>query len=167
MMDLWDRVGPIFTAVDGAHPEINVENVSEDIMRFVLNYMLYNSKSVESGFRSITPPHPQVVVNFPSAVPEVVLAELIVGPLVAEMRWDGCTLPPIAAFILDKDAFFISYEMGAHWNPVNVTALFEFFRLLKSLDKYVQIRLSREHFGASWRVQWDMTLKEYIEEHAP
>ncbi len=167
MMDLWERVSPIFTAVDGAQPEIDVENVSEKVMRYLINHFLHESKSVDLGFRSANPPHPEVTVNAPHAVADVVLQGLIVGPLIAETRIDGYTMPMIAMFILSTDQFFFSYQMGEHWTPITVTALFELFRTLKILDSNILISLNREHFNGAWRVQFDMALQEYLNEHHP
>lgn len=167
MMDLWERVSPVFTAVEGAQPEIDVENVSEKAMRYLINHMLHESKSIDLGFRSANPPHPEVTVNAPDHVAEVVLQGTIIGPLIAEMRIDGYTLPMIAMFILSTDQFFLSYQMGAHWTPVTVTALFEIFRNLKNIDSNILIRLNPEHFNGAWRVQFDMALQEYLNEHHP
>ncbi|MEQ8673554.1 MAG: hypothetical protein RLP44_05750 [Aggregatilineales bacterium] len=164
MIDLWERVSPIFTAVDGAQPEISVENISAGAMRYLINHVLHQSKSLDAGLRGVQPPHPEVMVTLPDAVAEVVLQGLVLGPLIVETRVDGYTLPTIGLFFLDTDALFISYQMGEHWTPLSVMALFELFRMIKTNDSDVRIRLSREHFNGSWRVQFDTALRDYLAE---
>ncbi len=164
MIDLWERVSPIFTAVDGAQPEINVDNISEGAMRYLINHVLHESKSIDAGLRGVQPPHPEVMVTLPDAVVEVILQGLVLGPLIVETRVDGLTLPTIGLFILDTNALFISYQMGEHWTPISVMALFELFRMIKTYDSAVKIRLSQEHFNGAWRVQFDMALREYLDE---
>lgn len=164
MIDLWERVSPIFTSVEGARPEIDVENVSPKAMRILLNHFLHQSKTIEAAFRSAKPPHPMVMVTEPSTVAEAVVTGLIVGPMVVEPRIDGYTLPALAVFIVGHDAFFLSYEMNSDWSPMQVIGMFELFRMIKAVDEAALIRLSKEHFGGSWRVQFDLALQEYLNE---
>ncbi len=162
MIDLWDRLRPIFAGQDGGQPEIVVVNLSSDAMRRVIVYLLENASQLNTGFSDLYERdiHPGSV-SF--AIDKAIEGKLI-GVLSMSLMIDGYHLPHMGFYIQDRDFITMAYEMSSSWTPIALIALFEFFRFIKTVDEEVLIALNPYQFSKRARTVFELTLRDYLSE---
>jgi len=163
VLDLWERLRPIFCSGGGQQPEINLENLSAPTMQATIDYLLQNSKEVQTAFYTLASKS-RVYVGSPGEATSKLAAGELAGGFLIEPRFFGVSLPTLGVFSDALGYLSIDYETGKHWTPIALMALFEFFRMVKEMDNSVIIQLDQHYFGRRWQFRFTKTLREYLHE---
>ena len=163
MIDLWARLHDIFEAETEGHPEIEIGKLTPQSTMALVDYMLVNSKNLETAF-TMREPFQQVYIPSPQVVGKFLASGAVLGELWLAITVEQCPLPEMAIFVDGPDYISMEYRMGMGWNGVTLTGLFEFFRFVKRLEPNARIGLSAEFFSRQWRYDFDLTLQDYLNE---
>jgi hypothetical protein len=163
MIDLWGRLHGIFDTEQEGHPEIELSGLMPRTTVTLIDYFLLHSKNFESAF-TMREPFQQVYIYSPAVVSKFLSSGAVVGELWFSLVVEQLTLPEMAFFIDGPDYIGMEYRMGVGWDPVTLTGLFEFFRMVKSIQPSATISLNPEFFGRRWRQDFDLTLRDYLNE---
>lgn len=163
MIDPWNRLELIFNISEEIHPEIEITNISESGMVWLVNYVVHNLRSMNTEFRSFDSEFPVLVESVQDAVQAVSSGELL-GVFGGELKVEQYTLPEMI-YIFEEPGFVIlSYLTGPHWNAMKLITLMEWFRIVKLHEPRVSIKLSQRYFSTEWIRVFDNLLRAYCSE---
>jgi len=162
MIDLWEKLHPIFEQDGGGQPEIVMVNLKPATMRLLLTDVFGDSRGLVTNFTTIHET-PIIFKSTEAAINGLISGDFI-GVLSFSLLFEGLKLPSIAFVVEDIDFITLIYEMGQDWTPVAVTALFELFKKIRRIDKEAVIGLSPYQFDKQSRVIFDSILRDYINE---
>ena len=165
MLDLWERLHSIFDTPHEGHPEIEIAKLTPTALVSIINYLLTNSKNVETSF-TMRQPFQQVVITSPTVITKFVASGAVIGEFWCSITLDEYALPDMAVFIDGPDYLALEYRMGPGWDPIALIGLFEFLRMVKLIEPNARIGLSPEFFAHSWCDDFARTLKDYLNETA-
>jgi|GEM_PF-4531016 len=161
MIDLWERLHPIFDTDVGDYPEIWIENIPAPQLTTFIAFLLHNCRELSASFTDVRSGRNEVVKRPGHALTMVTHPNISVA-LWGELKVGGYTLPATGYFFENADTMVIGYMRGPQWNPVAMIALFELFRLLRVMHPKCTIKLSPRHFAPAWQAMFNLTVKEYL-----
>jgi hypothetical protein len=163
MIDLWRRLHDIFDADDVERPEIWVNQLSDAGMRNLLDYVLSNARELTTDLYTFASESQVYPCSQVEVVDDLVQGELM-GMLGLELKFQGIVLPPLG-FVTEEPGYMaIVYQMGIHWTPVTLMALFEFFMMILTMDNNATIGINSRYFGKSRQTIFANTLRDYVNE---
>jgi len=165
MLDLWERLHSIFDTPHEGRPEIEISRLSPATLVTLINYLLANSKNIETSL-TMRQPFQQVAISSPSVITKFVASGAVIGEFWCALTIDEYALPDMAFFIDGPDYIALEYRMGPAWDPIALTGLFEFFRMIKLLEPSASITLNPEFFARSWCDNFKRILQDYLNETA-
>jgi len=165
MLDLWERLHSIFDTPHEGHPEIEISKLTPNSLVTIINYLLANSKNVDTSF-TMRQPLQQVVITSPTVITKFVASGAVIGEFWCSITLEQYALPDMAVFIDGPDFLSLEYRMGPSWNPIALTALFELLRMVKLIEPKAKIGLSPDFFARSWCDDFDRTFRDFLNETA-
>lgn len=162
MIDLWEKLHPIFKTEGGGQPEIVMVNLQPATMRHLLDKLMVLSRGLVSNCTTIH--EVPVIFRAPAETVDALVSGDFIGVLSMSLLIQGYKTPSIAFVIEDIDFVTLIYEMGTEWTPVAVIALFELFKEIKLIDTGAVIGLSPYQFDKQSRTVFDKVLREYVHE---
>lgn len=162
MIDVWERLHLLFVTPLEVTPEIHIRNVSDQAMRQTLTYALQHSRDLE--VRCIDFYEQEIHINAPRQFVDYLVTGENIGQIACNLLYHGLVIPAVGFFSDEPGFLTFDYHMGPHWTPIEVTALFEFFREIKSWDQNLKIELSRYQFQTEWCEEFTRVLETYLNE---
>jgi hypothetical protein len=163
ILDLWKQLHSIFGPAIDRQPEVTVTNLSSSASQTMIDFMLRNSREVQTAFYKQGTKHKVTVSSADEVATKFAVGELTGGFLIEPIFW-GLPLPVLGVFSDESGSFAIDYEMGPQWTPLTLIGFFEFLRMIRTLDNEAVIRFGKGHFGRKWEIRFAATLREYLYE---
>lgn len=165
MIDLWQHLGPVFDIREEVYPEMDVANLSLLATKRLVEYLLENTRSLHTEFRTFMSEDP-VPIRSPKRLVEGIITGELIGAIGGEVAMSHCTIPELVFFFEEPGFITMNYAPGISWNPLRLVTLFEFFRMMRLLDPRITVRLSPYFFPPNWITRFDDTFKLYMTEHS-
>ena len=163
LLDVWDRVHPLFERHSSKYPEIAIVGLRGTQRTACLRYFLREGTQVNPTFRLRESGQ---YVSFES-ISVTTLAQALnqhADDLIAAFTLTLPALPTLALFFDSADAFTIGYEPGKEWNALVVIAFFELLRQVHLIAPSADIQAMPRIFTERERQMLNRTLQEYLQE---
>jgi hypothetical protein len=161
MIDLWSRLQLIFAISQQVFPEIEIIDLREDGTREIADYLAHHMRGITARFRTFESDDFLNICTVHHLIDGVSTGDLI-GAVSGELSIQNFILPELLFTFEEPGYLVLSYSTGAHWNPINLIALFEFFRLINRVDPRAKIKLSPQYFDTDWDVIFRSSLRAYL-----
>jgi hypothetical protein len=161
MIDLWSRLQLIFAIPQQVFPEIEIIDLREETTRQIADYIVHHMRGVTTRFRTFESDDVLEICQVNYVIDGVGTGELI-GAVSGELTVENFILPELLFTFEEPGYLVLSYSTGAHWNPINMIALFEFFRIVNKYDARAKIKLSPQYFDNDWDVIFRSSLRAYL-----
>jgi hypothetical protein len=163
MIDIWPRLQLIFNIPEPIYPEIEVVGLTEKNTRWLATYMVKGLRGINTQFRTFFS-EDVLLINSPQAIINGVASGDYIGAMSGELAIDGFHLPEILYIFEEPGYMVMSYMTGTHWTPIKLTALFELFRIVKTIQGNCKVQLSDGFFSDNWIQKFNGVLKSYLDE---
>ncbi|MFW5692099.1 MAG: hypothetical protein ACOCX3_01980 [Chloroflexota bacterium] len=163
MINPWTNLQPIFDIPDEIYPEIDIVNLSNAAMHQVVHYLIHNMRGLSTEFHTFVSEDPVFVKSPGEMINRVTRGDLI-GTIAGELKVARYTLPEIVYIFEEPGVIIMSYGTGRQWTPLKVIALFEWFRMVNTIDASTTIQLSKHFFSPGWMRTFDSMLRTYLNE---
>jgi|GEM_PF-3007815 len=163
LLDVWERVQPLFERHSSKYPEIAILGLRGAQRTACLRYFLREGTQVNATFRLRETGQ---YVSFES-ISVTTLAQALnqhAEDLIAAFTLSLPALPTLALFFDSSDAFTIGYEPGKDWNALGVIAFFELLRQVQLIAPNAEIQAMSRIFTERERLLLNRTLQEYFQE---
>lgn len=161
MIDLWSRLQLIFATPQQVFPEIEIIDLRDETTREIAAYIIHHMRGVTTRFRTFESDDVLDIYSVQLITAGVGTGELI-GAVSGELSIENFILPELLFTFEEPGYLVLSYSAGIHWNPINLIALFEFFRLVNQYDARAKIKLSPQYFDNDWDVIFRSSLRAYL-----
>lgn len=163
MLDLWERLYPIFCDEQEAQTEIEITNLTPQALTKIIRYVFNHASGMQTEF-AIREPLQRVMI--PSVEDAVILLATgkVIGEIYLTLHFDQVRLPDLGIFFDGPDYMSIQYVMGPTWTTVNLTTLFEFLRMITYLEPGAKIGLLSDDLPLTLQTRFRMALQDYLNE---
>lgn len=163
LLDVWDRVRPLFQRQSKKYPEIAIVGLRGPQRTACLRYFLREGTQVNPTYR-LRETGQYVAFDAISVTTLAMALNQHADDLVAAFTLTLPGLPTLALFFDSADAFTIGYEPGKEWNALMVIAFFELLRQVQLIAPNANIQALPRIFSEPERRLLNRTMQEYFQE---